>query len=255
MKKHQSAIVVTILAIILLLLANQSKNDSAVDFDKRISELLLEVDTLNLELDEAFSSNERLQAEKKEMEDSLNKRLVTFITSDQLQAYKNTIEEFEKDLNLTKEQLHVSNKFIIKNNSKLGIYELNYYSNNLLITSFIDKGDSLEIDLNNLALELSEKHFLGLRINILEVKEVEGKNIAFIDLIEDDAFTKGNYAPSWYEYAQGSSGAGANADKLLNTFLQIDLDIPWIDGIKFTYEGSDVLSEHIDYLLTEIHYK
>ncbi len=251
MKKHQSAIVVTILAIILLLLANQSKNDSAVDFDKRISELLLEVDTLNLELDEAYSSNERLQAEKKEVSKEKTDSYVA-----KLKEINNTVSYLrdnetylEEVIVTTREKLHKSNQMLLQSNNKLAIYEVDFYTDNKYISYFIEKEITIEKNLEALASELSEVHFNGLSIDFIEIKNIDGKRTALIDLKEDKEFYNNeNYSPSWHDFSQGTSGGGDTMAKLISAFLQRDLSGEWIDAVEFDYNGKSQIFEHMDYL-------
>ncbi|MGL4739151.1 MAG: bZIP transcription factor [Cellulosilyticaceae bacterium] len=107
----------------------------------------------------------------------------------------------------------------------------------------VEEGKDLLTILNALADTLSETNFEGLPIDVTEIKDVNGKKIAIIDLREDATKEIG-----WMSaYFQGSTGGAMTASSICETFLQKELskDVPWIDGIQIIYEGQVTETEHM----------
>lgn len=106
-----------------------------------------------------------------------------------------------------------------------------------------EEGEDILTTLKHLAATLSESNFEGLPILVTDIKEIEGKKIAIIDLKEDPA-----KEASWMTgFFQGSTGGLMTTNSITETFLQRDLDksIPWIDGIQVLYEGQVTETDHM----------
>lgn len=103
----------------------------------------------------------------------------------------------------------------------------------------------LQVQLNEMAKALSEFCFAFLPVEVLGIQEYEGKKVAVINLREFEGFdsAKSWQGPSWaYGYFQGTAGGEATSTILIESFLQRDNPMPWIDGVVFLYE---------DHVLTE----
>lgn len=104
---------------------------------------------------------------------------------------------------------------------------------------------TLEMKLSILANELSKQCFDKLPIRLVEIKEIDGKNIAVFDLRESEENEKienwNNYeGKSWANnYFQGSAGGGHTTYTLQETFLQRHYDGNWVDGVQFLYKGEE----------------
>lgn len=109
----------------------------------------------------------------------------------------------------------------------------------------IDKTLSLQEKMQELARGLSSELFLGLPIQVVEIKKINGDDIAVIDLQESkDGLQDEN--KSWMDnYFQGSTGGTITATALEETFLQKDSDMNWVDGVQFLYNGKQIENDHV----------
>lgn len=124
----------------------------------------------------------------------------------------------------------------------------------------VDKNSSVEDKLKTLANELSQSAFDNLPINFVEIKDVDGKKIAYFDLGEFEV-NSGEKTPNEYEginwvnnYFAGSAGGNITEYTLITTLLQKEYNGEWIDGLEFTYKGSKIEFDHIPEL-SEIIYR
>lgn len=103
------------------------------------------------------------------------------------------------------------------------------------------KIQDLEGVLKTLANELSKQVFEGLPIHIEEVKTIDGKQIAIINLKEDS-----NLGVGWEaNFLQGSTGAAITDITLKETLLQKEYTGEWLDGIQVFYEGEAPEFDHM----------
>lgn len=86
-----------------------------------------------------------------------------------------------------------------------------------------------------LSAGISKILFGGSKLEVTEIREEEGKDIAYINLIN---------AADWEPKFQGSTGGGINSESLVLTYLQKDYTNSWIDGVHFTMDGKDILLDH-----------
>jgi hypothetical protein len=130
----------------------------------------------------------------------------------------------------------------------------------------IPEGLPLAERLQILASALSRRRFGNLPIEIVGVEERDGKTIALVNLLESDwnrdlfaremrlwdegkgeeakSLRRKSQRPSWRMlYFQGSTGGACTTIMLVDTFLQRDYDGPWLDGVKFYYEGEPISRE------------
>lgn len=124
----------------------------------------------------------------------------------------------------------------------------------------IDENNSLEDKIKSLSLTLSEKAFDSLPINLVEIKELEGKKIAVFNL-DEVGNNVGDITPDKYEgiswvnnYFAGSAGGSITEFTLIQTLLQKEYTGEWIDGLEFTYKGTKVEFDHVPEL-SEIIYR
>lgn len=109
--------------------------------------------------------------------------------------------------------------------------------------------------------ELSQYCFDGLPIEVSEIKKVDGKEIAVINL-KESVFNEEIDAPkkfvgrTWKAgYFQGSCGGSITSMELIETFLQRDYKGKWIDGVQFLYEGNNITEfDHVP-RLSDINYR
>ena len=85
----------------------------------------------------------------------------------------------------------------------------------------------LEKQVAHLSQAVSRHLFRNQTITAKVLKNKKGESIAHVDLA--------NLDDSWY---QGSSGGGDTQNRLVNSYLQKDLDEAWIDGLRFFIDGS-----------------
>lgn len=95
--------------------------------------------------------------------------------------------------------------------------------------------------LDILANELSKQVFEGLTIDIEDIKIVDGKKVAVINLKEDSNLSVGWEA----NFLQGSTGAAITNITLKETFLQKEYTGEWLDGIQIFYEGQSPEFDHM----------
>ncbi len=91
-----------------------------------------------------------------------------------------------------------------------------------------------------LVKKLSIYQFERLPIIIQEIKAINGKKIVTINLF-DLYHARWKKSPKlvkrWYDYFQGSAGSRFACTALIETLLQREYELEWIDGVKFLYEG------------------
>lgn len=123
----------------------------------------------------------------------------------------------------------------------------------------VDKNSSVEDKLKTLANELSQNAFDNLPINLIEIKEIDGKKIAYFDLDELEV-NSGEKTPNEYEginwvnnYFAGSAGGNITEYTLITTLLQKEYTGEWIDGLEFTYKGAKIEFDHVPELSETIY--
>lgn len=123
----------------------------------------------------------------------------------------------------------------------------------------VDKNSSVEDNLKTLANELSQNAFDNLPINLVEIKEIDGKKIAHFNLDELEV-NSGEKTPNEYEginwvnnYFAGSAGGSITEYTLITTLLQKEYTGEWIDGLEFTYKGAKIEFDHIPELSETIY--
>jgi hypothetical protein len=119
-----------------------------------------------------------------------------------------------------------------------------------VLTDITIVGEATVIEtLQVIAKKLSEEVFYELPIEVLKVEQVDGKQIATINLEEDETSeVKWNV-----NYFQGSTGATMTRLALVESFLQKEYDGEWIDGVLFLYENEPIVFDHLS--LDEIVYE
>ncbi len=130
--------------------------------------------------------------------------------------------------------------------------DIDDYSKKIALGIDIQNDLDLKGKLNTIAEALSKSCFQGLPIDVLEVKNIDGKGVAVINLKEskeNEGITnrsklKGN---TWANNQfQGSAGGNITSVALIETFLQKEYDGKWIDGVQFLYNNGTIKDfEHV----------
>jgi hypothetical protein len=93
--------------------------------------------------------------------------------------------------------------------------------------------------------KLSACRFSYLPVNVLRIKNYQGRKVAVIDLRERGP----SYPASWRtHYFQGSAGGAHTTLTLTRTLLQEDYQGEWIDGLEFYYEGKPISEADWDHI-------
>jgi hypothetical protein len=113
----------------------------------------------------------------------------------------------------------------------------------------IEQALPLRLQLTLLAEALSRHCFSYLPIQIQGIQEYDNKKVAVVNLMELQGFEAGEtwYGASWaHGFFQGSAGGASTTTILIESFLQRDNPLPWIDGVVFLYEEQPILQyEHV----------
>lgn len=106
----------------------------------------------------------------------------------------------------------------------------------------IDKNLPVIEKLQVLAEKLSNSQFEGYPIEIKEVKNIKGNEIAIINLKDKS----NKHEETWFgNYFQGSAGAEITKTAIEETLLQRKNQDQWIDGIQILYNGEELMSDHM----------
>ncbi|CCQ95936.1 hypothetical protein CULT_330021 [[Clostridium] ultunense Esp] len=242
-KKFQRRIFILILIALTISLGGyilQKQNNKTKENQNR---LLNKISSLENELDKIKEENSILNKRVNELQD-----------------------EVYRDKDLLQEQVQIINfrneKSFTDENLILPIFtaNINTYKKEIKYYVTIPKILPMEEQLHLLVNKLSQYCFNGLPIEIVDIKDIEGKKIAIINLkeysinqgIEDLEKLIGS---SWKAYYfQGTAGGIITSYQLIDTLLQKDYDGEWIDGVQFLYEGKDIVFEHV-LGLSDIHYR
>ncbi len=95
--------------------------------------------------------------------------------------------------------------------------------------------DPVPVKLEQLTQGISELLFDGLPMAFSGIREEDGRQVAWIDLVG---------SADWTERLQGSTGGGITSRALVETYLQRDYTNSWVDGVHFTMDGEDIRQEH-----------
>ena len=104
--------------------------------------------------------------------------------------------------------------------------------------------------LKSIANSLSTNCFSGLPIEVIGIENINGKDIAIINLKEskenegivDSQKAKGE---TWqWQYMQGSAGGIITTISLEETILQREYTGKWIDGVEFLYNNNKIIQQH-----------
>jgi uncharacterized protein YneF (UPF0154 family) len=113
----------------------------------------------------------------------------------------------------------------------------------------IEQALPLRLQLALMAKALSRHCFSYLPIEVQGIQEYDGKKVAVVNLKESEGFktTEIWYGASWaHGFFQGSAGGASTSITLIESFLQRDNPMPWIDGVVFLYEEQSIRQfEHV----------
>jgi len=123
---------------------------------------------------------------------------------------------------------------------------------------FVPKDYLLPEKLDALAAELSRSRFRGLPVDVLAIRNRDGRKIAWINLREDPTVLTATGRPITWSglYFQGSAGGSMTTGTLIETFLQKEYPGPWIDGVRFFYENKPIEEAGFDHIgLYRVHWR
>jgi outer membrane murein-binding lipoprotein Lpp len=119
-----------------------------------------------------------------------------------------------------------------------------------VITVVVKTDEPLLNKMQMLGDKLSEEVFEGLAMKAVEIKEENGKDILYVDLIEGSGEVG---AKSWiFDYFQGTTGGNKTETALAETFLQREYGGVWVDGVHFTLDGEKIEFDHVPNLADTI---
>ena len=175
---------------------------------------------------------------------SNNSMLTGKVTSleDKITSLDKKIETIEKAQKKPKnEKLESENKNNTVENKSIScpIYTGNIDTYEKEVISNINlSNNNLEENLKEICNQLSYLSFSNLPINLVKIENVDNKKIAVINLEDTDNMKWSS------KYFQGSAGGQITSVSLIESILQRDLNLPWIDGVKFLYNDSPIEYEH-----------
>lgn len=183
---------------------------------ERLEKEKLEKEKIEKEAEEKKKEEAKKEAERKKLEEEAKKK----------ETEKN------KTNNVNKE---VEQNFVIS--------KLNEAGNKVVVSNFKTKGLSINENLHKIAAELNSKVFQGVQVTVKGIQNTNGKKIALIDLKDG--------SQKWeYTYFQGAMGGMSSETSLIDGFLQKGVKGSWIDGVKFTLNGKDVVTTaHVERLM------
>lgn len=101
----------------------------------------------------------------------------------------------------------------------------------------------LKDKLSALCSALSRFHFNGNPVHLREIRTVDDRKVAIVNLQDNDA-TQRNWRSSYF---QGSTGARVTEHTLVKTLTRPDYTGSWVDGVKFLHDGKTIPPlDHID---------
>lgn len=157
----------------------------------------------------------RLEKEKKKVEEAKKKEEVKRIEEE-----KRRKEEKSKYEEIKKNQ-----------NKVFKLYSLDELGDKKIIIGEVkSSSNSIKEDLNKIAIELSNKKFNSMKIEVKEVKN----NIAYINLKDSG---NNEWVKKWF---QGSYGGLSTYTALTESFLQKSYKGDWIRGVVFTYNNKPI---------------
>lgn len=228
-KKFKTTFLIVIILVISLFIINiifynPSMTKKENEQQETINELLSKIMNIEDEFKHYKDENNRLNQELFNLQDSLIRN-------------KELVEEQVKIIN------NKDNWRFKQNNLIFPIYTANWFDGNreILFYTSQPKELSLEEQLNSIAYKLSQYCFEGLSIDLVEIKEIENKKVAVVNLKELDNSEGKLWTTSYF---QGSSGGGVTSTQLIETFLQRDYWGKWINGVEFLYENNKIEFEH-----------
>lgn len=192
-----------LLAAGMLLIPGCTQEDQIEPLNEQINTLQIENKTLTTQIEDLTTQIDTLNKEKQALEDEIKN-----LSQEEYSIYSRDVNSWE-------------------------IIEVSKVT--------IDKDESLQEKLQDLADELSKTCFEGLEISVEEIKTIGKDEIAIINLKDN-----GEEINWMNKYFQGSTGAGVTKTALEETLLQRNISYPWVDGIEIVYNGEMLSIDHIE---------
>ncbi|MGL5649595.1 MAG: hypothetical protein ACRDDY_17305 [Clostridium sp.] len=174
-----------------------------------------------IETDSAKNEDEKDKGEANENKEDAEK-----VDTEKVDTEKNNIDKVDK------ENVEETNAKISK--GEFAIYIGNENIDGVKVgTTIKTENLTIEENMKKIADEIAKKNFEGCSIELSKIKEEGNKKIVTVNLKDG---TK-----KWErDYLQGSTGAFITEEILINSLLQPDNKVEWIDTIKFTINGKNV---------------
>lgn len=122
-----------------------------------------------------------------------------------------------------------------------------------------DRNFTLRQKIEFLLVQLSERYFKSLTIELKDVQTIDSTRILHIDLVENPSYQgPGSLQPyeSWYDFFQGSHGGQNTQIILTESLLQRHHQGDWIDALVVFYQGKEFGDfDHIDLKRTIFRYE
>lgn len=240
MRYSRPIMVVSIVVLILALFLTTNnlrlrENETQAVMEERNQALAL--------LNEERETSAELRVELKDV----NTKLV--IAQQKMDTYESKVSAYVFERNLVKaEQLA-----FIDAKPSVTWKAITWYN---IMTDEVEMSDLVKVEgltideqVKEIAKYLSTQYFDGRTIDTT-IKEEDGKLILYVDLREEIMYPTWNSqereTPWKSSYFQGSTGAMFTATSLLGSFLQLDAEGEWVDGVIFSYEGDfDAAYQHM----------
>ena len=227
MLKKLTALLLAALLVVLTGCSNSLKTENA-ELKKQITEL-------NMKNTELSKKNDQLNKENETLNNKISEAEVKSSNTDQdaVKAIEGALPIYTADTDSLDKKIY--------------------------FWVYVNDESTVKGKLNILLKALSKSCFGGLPIEITQIKQVNGKKIATINLkesrenqiINNTSKYKGS---SWAaEFFQGSTGGSITATSLSETVLQRDYKGEWIDGVEFKYNNKPIDFEHVPDLADTIY--
>ncbi len=174
-----------------------------------------------------------------------------------IKQLKIEVENYKKEIGKTKADVLSQQNPYNKNDYFFEVYSRDSDTMEKIILFYIKLPNELPLTekLKILSQKLSTIKFSYLPIDILKIEQINGKNVAIINLSEPKMIVPSSI--TWKShYFQGSAGGSITTTMLVDTFLQKNYTGEWIDGVQFYYNGEPIPNDYWDHInLSNIKYR
>ncbi|MCM1988600.1 hypothetical protein [Oceanirhabdus seepicola] len=245
--------------LVIMSLVSGCNDSSVVTIDEpiKINKIQEEFQSLKKDNENAYKekeelnlSLEELKAENRKLRKTLEQRTAQL---DKLKEDKTLSDKEIQDLKKYKdydELFKILSQTVNKSKNDINVipiygYDINVDNTELISWMPLISSNGIDKNIEILAKYMENHYFNEGHIIVEEIKEVDGKYVAIINLKERESNIKANTNVWMSRYFAGSAGGRATESKLKYTFLQPDYCGEWIDGVKFLYEGKPLVLDHV----------